>query len=108
MAKYVHLATGCEVPTPSGSYCLRKEVRLALDGQDLFYVLSHACVDASCCGATDFDTAIVPGFIVRWKQETNERGLPVSEVVPVTDETTRARISSLIKETEHISRVEFW
>jgi len=108
MTKYTHLELERDIPAPSGYYTPRKEVRLKYDGREVLYVLSQAVIESSCCGASDFNSALVPGFIVRWWAETNKDGLPVSEVEPIADEKIRDDIRKIIKDTEHISRTEFW
>ena len=108
MTKYVHLQLNTDVPAPSGYYTPHKEVRLKYDGREVLYVLSQAVIESSCCGASDFASALVPGFIVSWRAETNKNGLPVTEVEPISDEKTRDDIRRMIKEIEHVSRTEFW
>jgi hypothetical protein len=108
MTKYVHLELDRDVLAPSGYYTPRKEVRLKYDGREVLYVLSQAVIESSCCGASDFNSALVPGFIVRWRGEMNKDGLPVSEVEPISEEKTRDDIRKIIKDTEHVSRTEFW
>jgi hypothetical protein len=108
MSKYTHLELNKDVPTPSGYYTPQKEVRLQFDGREVLYVLSQAVVDSSCCGVGDFNNALVPGYIVKWRGEKNKDGNPVSLVEPVADEKTRDAIRHIIKEKEHITRTEFW
>lgn len=108
MTRYTHLELNRDIEAPAGYYTPRKEVRLEYSGREVLYILSQAVVDSSCCGTTDFNNALVPGYIVRWQAETNEDGLPVSEVEPVTDKQARARIRKIIQETEHVSQTEFW
>jgi hypothetical protein len=108
MTKYAHLELNRDVPAPSGYYTPHKEVRLKYDGREVLYVLSQAVIDSSCCGVSDFSSALVPGYIVKWRAETNKEGVPVSEVEPVTDEKARDAIRKYIRETEHVSQTEFW
>jgi hypothetical protein len=108
MTKYTHLELNADVPAPSGYYTPRKEVRLKYDGREVLYVLSQAVIESSCCGASDFNSALVPGYIISWRSETNKEGLPVSEVAPISDEKVRDDIRKIIKDTEHITRTEFW
>lgn len=108
MSKYVHLELNTDVPAPSGYYTPQKEVRLKYDGREVLYILSQAVIESSCCGASDFNSALVPGFLVNWRAEINKDGLPVSEVEPISDEKIRDDIRRIIKETEHVLRTEFW
>ena len=108
MTKYTHLELNKDIPAPSGYYTPSKEVRLKYDGREVLYVLSQAVIDSSCCGVSDFNSALVPGFIVKWRAETNKEGLQVSEVEPIAEEKARDTIRKLIKDAEHVSRTEFW
>ena len=106
--RYTHLELNNDVPTPSGYYNPQKEVRLDYAGRSVLYVLSQAVVEASCCGITDFNSALVPGYVIGWRAEKNREGLPVSLVEPITDESVRDAIRKIIKATEHINQTEFW
>jgi hypothetical protein len=108
MSKYTHLELNRDVPAPSGYYTPQKEVRLKYDGQEVLYTVSQAVIESSCCGASDFNSALVPGYIIKWRAEKNKEGLPISEVEPIIDENSRDAIRKFIKETEHVSRTEFW
>jgi hypothetical protein len=108
MSKYTHLELNLDVPTPSGYYTPQKEVRLKYDGREILYVLSQAVIESSCCGANDFNSALVPGYIVGWHIEKNKDGNSVSLVEPITDEPSRDAIRKIIKEKEHIAQTEFW
>jgi hypothetical protein len=108
MTKYTHLELNKDIPTPSGYYTPQKEVRLKYDGREVLYVLSQAVIESSCCGANDFNSALVPGYIVGWRVEKNKDGNSVSLVEPITDEVTRDAIRKIIKEKEHIAQTEFW
>jgi hypothetical protein len=108
MTKYAHLELNKDVPAPSGYYTPQKEVRLKYDGREVLYTVSQAVIDSSCCGVSDFNSALVPGFIVKWHMEKNKEGIPVSEVEPIADEKVRDDIRKIIKETEHVTRMEFW
>ena len=108
MNKYTHLELNKDIPAPAGYFTPQKEVRLKYNGREVLYVLSQAVIETSCCGISDFNSALVPGYIVKWHAEKNKEGLTVSEVEPITDEKTRDAIRKIIKDTEHISRIEFW
>lgn len=108
ISRYTHLELNKDIPTPSGYYTPQKEVRLEYGGRQALYVLSQAVIESSCCGVGDFNSALVPGYVIGWRAETNTDDLPVSLVEPITDETTRDAIRKIIKDTEHIAKVEFW
>jgi hypothetical protein len=108
MTKYTHQELNRDIPTPSGYYTPQKEVRLKYDGREVLYVLSQAVIDSSCCGTGDFNSALIPGYIIKWRTEKNKDGLTISSVEPITDEKTRDDIRKIIKDTEHITQTEFW
>ena len=108
MSRYTHLELNRDIPAPSGYYTPQKEVRLNYNGREGLYTVSRAVIESSCCGASDFSSALVPGYIVKWRAEKNKEGLPVSELEPIPDEQTRDTIRKIIKDTEHVSRTEFW
>ncbi len=108
MTTYTHLELNKDIPAPSGYYTPSKEVRLKYDGREVLYVLSQAVIDSSCCGVGEFNSALVPGYIVKWRAETNKEGLEISEVESIADEKVRDDIRRIIKDTEHVTRTEFW
>jgi len=108
MTRYTHLELNQDIRAPSGYYTPQKEIRLQYNGREVLYIVSHAVIESSCCGASDFVSAQVPGFIVRWRGETNAIGLPVSDVEPITDIEIQDKIRKAIKENEGLSQVEFW
>jgi len=108
MTGYTHLELNRDIEAPAGYYTPRKEVRLKYNGREVLYILSQAVVDSSCCGTADFNSALVPGYILKWHSKKNKDGLSVSEVEPVRDEAVRDRIRKKVKETERVSQIEFW
>lgn len=108
MADYTHLPLDEQIDSLAGFYTPLKEVRLKYNGREVLYTVGQAVVDASCCGFTNRAYVLVPGYIVKWQSKTNERGLPVSEVEPVTDEQAQDNIRKLIKEAEQITQIDFW
>ena len=108
MIKYTHLELNRDVPAPSGYYTPHKEVKLKYNGREILYTLSRAVIESSCCGASDCWSVQVPGYVLGWHKEKNHEGLPVSLVEPIKDENSREAIRKVIKDTEHITRSEFW
>jgi len=106
--KYTHLKINEDVNCIAGYYTPQKEVRLKYNNREVLYVAGQAVIEASCCGSGSCGYAIVPGYIVNWQNKTNEAGLPVSEVEPISDKATRENISRIIKQAEVISQIEFW
>ena len=112
--EYVHQELNKELPVPSGYYILFKELRLPHNGRDVLCVTGVGVLECSACTGFSIvagrggEYALVPGYIVSWKQRQNEAGLPVSEVEPVEDEKTRKAIAAAIRNTENIQNIEFW
>ena len=96
------------MPAPAGYYTPQKEVRLQLNGREVLYTVSQAVIESSCCGASDFCSALVPGYVTGWRVGKNKDGFPVSEVEPIEDESTRDAIRKIIKDNESLCRTEFW
>jgi hypothetical protein len=106
MSEYTHLELDRDVAAPAGYYTPKKEVRIRIDGREVLYVVSQAVIDASCCGVADFASALVPGYIVKWRAGTDSQ--PVSEVAPIEDEHVRELVRHTIHNNENIDQVEFW
>jgi len=105
---YTHLELNNEIECIAGFYTPLKEVRLKYNNREVLYVIGQAVIESSCCGSGSWGYALVPGYILNWQNKTNEAGLPVSEVEPVSDEVSRNNIREIIKETEPVSQIEFW
>jgi hypothetical protein len=108
MTKYTHLELNKDVLTPSGYYSPQKEVKLNFDEREVLYTVSQAVIESSCCGASDYYSAQVPGYILGWRVEKNDKGLPVSLIEPISDQNTRDAISKIVRNNENIILTEFW
>jgi hypothetical protein len=101
MSIYTHLELNKDVPAPSGYYTPQKEVKIDYHGREVLYTVSQAVIESSCCGASDFSSALVPGYIKKWRAGKNRDGFPVTEVEPVTEEADRDAIRKIIKDAAH-------
>jgi len=108
LSTYTHLELDRDIAAPAGYYTPRKEVRLKFNGREVLYIVNQAVIDSSCCGTADFASALVPGYIVKWRSATDSNGAPLSEVEPIEDEPTRDLVRKIIRESENITQVEFW
>jgi hypothetical protein len=107
--KYTHLELGKDIEIAiAGYYTPEREVRLPYKGREVLYVVGKAVVESSCCGTGSWIYAIVPGFIINWQYTRNEKGLPVSEVEPISDEAAQEKIRKLIEKNESAVMVGFW
>jgi hypothetical protein len=105
--KYVHQELNQEIIAIGGHYALVKEVRLLLGDRQVLYLVGYGVFDTTCCGVGGAAYALVPGFILDWKSETNEDGLAISHVEPIRDEVVRKEVQRLIQEQETVSEVRF-
>ena len=108
MRKYTHLQLHGDVEAPAGHYTPLKEEKLEYQGRKILYIVGQAAIDSSCCGRAHYRYVIVPGYITKWQKETNEAGLPVTEVEPISDKASLKEIAAVIQATEHVFQIEFW
>ncbi len=73
----------------------------------MLYFTGYFIMDRSCCGAGGSACALVAGFVRDWKYAKTSAGIPISRVVPVTDEKMRNRIAAMIKESDPLIQVSF-
>jgi hypothetical protein len=106
--KYTHQELNRDIEAPAGYYTPKKEVRLPYEDREVLYVLSQAVIDAACCGTADYNSVLVPGYIINWQGGTNKEGIPLTEIEPITDKSTQRKISKIIREKENITQMEFW
>jgi hypothetical protein len=106
--EYTHIPVNRDVVCIAGYYTPLKEARLRYNDREVLYVVGLAVLESSCCGTGRWGYALVPGYVVGWQNQTNEAGLPVSDVEPISDKIAQDDISRTLKEVESISQVEFW
>ena len=106
--KYTHVEVGQEVDAISGHYLVNKETQLAFGDREVLYILGSAMFDTSCCGEGGCGYALVPGYILGYKTETDTQGQPVSVLEPIVDQSEQETIKQLIIDTEHVHQVNFW
>jgi len=109
ITKYTHLPLGQEVEMGiSGYYIPQQEKRLSYEGREVLYVVGQAIVESSCCGTGNWKYVIVPGYLAGWQTGKNEAGLAVSDVEPIRDDETRAKLRRLIEKAEDSALFGFW
>ncbi len=108
LREYVHQELGEDYNGLAGYYTPRKEVRLEYDGREILYIFGHAAIESSCCGISNWDYVLVPGYIVDWKRDQNQIGLSLTTVEPIRDTETQKKLSELIAAEENTSRITFW
>ena len=105
--EYAHTELNQEITAIGGHYALVKEVRLPFRGREVLYLVGYGVFDTTCCGVGGSAYALVPGFILDWKYETNEDGLAVSQVEPIRAQVVQKEVRRLIKEKEIVQQVRF-
>jgi len=105
---YIHQELGQDVQSISGTYTPLRELRLREDGREVLCIIGNSIVDTACCGSGSFLYATIPGYILKWKERTNDAGLPVSELEPVNDEAVKRKVMKELRETENINNFNFW
>lgn len=106
--KYTHQELNRDIEAPAGYYTPKKEVRLPYEGREVLYILSQTVIDSSCCGTADYNSILVPGYIVKWQAGTNKEGIPLTEVEPIANKSTQRIIRQIIRDKENITQAEFW
>jgi len=108
LPKYTHYPLNEEIRSIGGYYKVLQEGAFDFEGKKLLFALKGAQADTACCGPGGMGFIAVPGYIVSWKAEKNEDGLPVSEVKHITDRDVRKRVKAeLKKQFPYIDIVEF-
>lgn len=105
---YTHQPLAEDIISISGHYTVHKEVRHPQGDREVLYIVGRACMDSACCGTGNWEYGMVPGYIVNWQVRKSDDGLPVTEVEPIGDKQVKADLERHIKETEGVSRVDFW
>ena len=112
-AKYTHIPLNQDVEAFAGYYTPEKEVRMEYKGRELLCVTGHVVIECTCgphhtCTTANYWYATVPGYILDWQVEKNEKGLPITEIEPITDTTIQNNIRQIIFKNESVNRVDFW
>lgn len=106
--EFTHPELGHEVPTFSGYYVPIEEHILPFHEREVIYILGHACIEASCCGAASWGYIQVPGFLVKKHIRGGASTLPVSEIEMIRDQEARDAIWQSLTDKYPGARVEIW
>ena len=105
---YTHRPLGQEVHSISGYYAIDEEKRVPFQGREVLLAKGCWAVENSCCGTGGCGFALIPGYVVKWKGSTNEKGEPVTEIEPVQDDKEKQALRKLVQESEKVQQVNFW
>ena len=105
---YVHVNEGEDIGFEGRSYRLSEEL-LEYQGRKVLYLSSEASGISFCdrSYAMHLGSISVKGYVVRWKYGTNEKGEPLSEIEPVTDEDEQREISKLLRVKYNLPAIRF-
>jgi hypothetical protein len=106
--EYTHMPIGKDVICIAGYYTPFKEGKLQYDSREILYMVGKAVIESSCCGTGCWSYVMVPGYVIKWQEQTNDIGLPVTKVEPILDKSTKENIRQIISELECVSQVDFW
>jgi hypothetical protein len=107
MQEYVHHELNQEISAIAGHYVLVKDVRLAVSGKQILYLVGHAAFDSACCGVGGCAYALVVGFVLHWRKERKRDGLAVSLVEPIRTKAVQANVRRLIEKNETVQQIIF-
>ncbi len=107
--EYTHTPLEEHVDCFCSSYRKLQEGKLRYKGNDVLYFVGATSEVYSCCGySSGISYLMVPGYLVRWQEKTNDAGLLTSEVAPIRDEDEQREIRAILREKHGITQVEFW
>ncbi len=106
--EYTHQNLDEVIYSISGHYAIDKETSIMFNGKRLMYVIGNAKIDASCCGEGGCRYALIPGYILAWKETLNDKGEFITKVEPVKDKASRKEIFNILQKKEIITQIEFW
>jgi hypothetical protein len=102
---YVH-ELNREIRSISGRYVLEKEERISHRGRDMYMRWGRAPWRHHGA-ASGVQVCAGPWGVSKWKCQTDDRGLPLSEVEPISDPVIREELRRIILEKEDVSQVNF-
>lgn len=105
--RIVHKQLNQEIAAIGGRYALMKEERLPFHGREILYWVGYGAFDTTCCGVGGCAYALVAGFVVEWKCETNADGRAVSVVEPIHEAALQDQVRRLLQKQETVQQVKF-
>ena len=96
---YAHQPQGEDIGFEGRSYSLAENL-LEFKGRKVLYLNTEASAISFCdrSYALHLGSTIVKGYVLKWKYGANEKGEPLSEIEPVTDEVEQRDISKLLRD----------
>ena len=104
---HTHLTLNSEIAAIGGEYAFLKEATVRFQENTILYYVGCAVLNSTCCGTGGVCFARVPGVVYALKYKTDESGVPISRVQPITDKTFQKKIRKILQDTEMVHQVEF-
>ena len=104
---HVHYELNHEIRAIGGHYYFLKEGNFLFRDQTILYYVGCAMMDSTCCGEVGVAFARVPGYIRDFRYKTDKSGAPISRIEPILDADSQIHISTVLRETESVSQIEF-
>jgi hypothetical protein len=105
---FVHPSLGEEITAIGGHYSFTKEGQIAHAGRMVLYLVGYGSIDTSCCGVGGCIYALVPGYMVSYRDSAHPQSLrPISKVAPV-EEDSQASLAQALKDLEGVTQVHFF
>ena len=105
--EFAHPELNAPVIAIGGNYVFTHEKRIPFKEREILYYIGIATFDTTCCGAGGCAYAFVPGFILSWKNNRNEKGVPVSSIELVKDPSVQDEVRALILKNEMVNQINF-
>jgi len=106
-ADHIHYELNHEITAIGGRFTFLKECTMPYYGQTVLYYVGCAVMDSTCCGVGGIAFVRVAGYIHDFKYKTDHGGVPISRIEPVLDADSQSHISTVLRETESITQVDF-
>jgi len=106
--EFTHPELGQEVQTLAGYYVPVEEHVLPHNGREVIYILGHACIEASCCGAASWSYIQGPGVLLSKHIRDGGSTPPVSEIETIQDEEDRNTIRQSLTKKYPSAQIEIW
>lgn len=103
---FTHPELGHEIESIAGVYAYTEEKIIQVAGRDVLYFIGYSVTNKSCCGVGGCMFATVAGFVERYAIQKDE-GKIISQIEPVTDDSTRYHIEKLLK-AQGVMQVNFF
>jgi hypothetical protein len=107
MKVYKHKEIGNEVRFISGYYTFEDEIQVNFGNRKVLCAVGIGVVDNACCGTGGCYFVEVPGYIVSWKNATDDNGRFTSQVEPIETGEAREAIKAELHQLYPLAQINF-